>query len=198
MKNIDKMKLYRDLQEEAHRNACVHGWHDKEVSFEQMLLLLHSEISEACEEFRSGKPINEIYFRQSGVDADPQKPEGFPVELADVVIRIMDYCGLVEFDMARFILTSTYAGHFIGSNPTFTEIQDAVCNSDGYEKRDVVGTLVMMHRQISGCDHVRDLCRVLLHIMGYCHLHELALYQAMVMKMKYNRTRPHRHGGKTI
>lgn len=200
MKQIDSLHTFREFQEEAHRNAVEHGWHETPVDLDTAVLLMHSEISEACEEYRAGRPITETYFRQSGVDASPGKPEGFPSELADVVIRIMDYCGLMNFDMVAFILNATYVGHYLEGkgDPTFLEIQEATCVADCREPRSVVQTLLMMHQQLSQTMRPSDLCRVLLHIMGYCHLQKINLEETMRLKMAYNRTRPYRHGGKKI
>lgn len=46
-----------------------------------------AEEIEALEEYRNGHGATEIYFSDSG------KPEGIPTELADVIIRVLDYCG---------------------------------------------------------------------------------------------------------
>lgn len=57
----------------------------------EKLLLVHSEITEAVEEYRGGED-----FRTVVVSADG-KPLGFPTELADAVIRILDLaeaCGI--------------------------------------------------------------------------------------------------------
>lgn len=69
----------------AGENAKEKGWWDKAPSFGEFIALCHSELSEALEEHRNGQPVDLTYV----VDG---KPEGIPVELADVVIRIFDYC----------------------------------------------------------------------------------------------------------
>lgn len=58
----------------------------------QKLLLIHSEISEACEADRKGLMDDKLTHR-SGVE----------VELADAVIRIFDLAGALEFDLGTAI-----------------------------------------------------------------------------------------------
>ncbi len=50
---------------------------------ERKLLLVVSEVAEAQEELRDGHSLTETYYGEGG------KPEGFPTECADVVIRML-------------------------------------------------------------------------------------------------------------
>lgn len=61
------------------------------------LALIHSEISEALEEIRSGHAPAEIYFGENG------KPEGYPVELADAAIRIIDEIDRLGLDAEKVL-----------------------------------------------------------------------------------------------
>lgn len=98
----------RTLQQQAHDNARAKGWWDDQTGADgeldpgaaedrvpEALALIHSEISEALEEFR----------RDAGLDTYVKdgKPEGFGVELADAVIRIFDLCGALDIDLAAAI-----------------------------------------------------------------------------------------------
>lgn len=85
------------IQNEVHETAVKHGWWDKEPSFPETVALVHSELSEALEEYRDGHGTQEIRYDEKG------KPEGIPIELADAIIRILDYCGYAEIDIDEAI-----------------------------------------------------------------------------------------------
>ena len=87
------------LVRKSYANALNKGWHDTHRGVPELLCLIHSEISEALEEHRIGKAPNEIYY--NGVK--PGKPEGIPIELADAIIRIADFCGLHSIDLEEAI-----------------------------------------------------------------------------------------------
>lgn len=90
-----------DMQEQIYKTAEDHGWWEGEPNIPEKLALIHSEVSEALEEYRKGIELDHVYL------ADPKdptsKPEGFGVELADVVIRVLDLCGYLQIDMAELI-----------------------------------------------------------------------------------------------
>jgi len=85
-----------EIKDVVHLNAKNKGWHDTERSFGELIALCHSELSEALEEYRNGKDPDAVYFRED-------KPEGIPIELADVIIRIFDMCGLYQIDIGGAI-----------------------------------------------------------------------------------------------
>lgn len=58
------------------------GW-NKNLILANMLCNLHTEISEAWEEIRNNHGMFEVYYNK-----DNPKPEGFPIELADLAIRL--------------------------------------------------------------------------------------------------------------
>lgn len=109
------MSSLNELAGEIHENAINHGWWDEERGLPEIIALCHSELSEALEEYRAGRPM--IYFpcNAGGVCCeedksascgsrpynpdDPEarcsvqskKPEGIAVEMVDCAIRILDY-----------------------------------------------------------------------------------------------------------
>ena len=74
--------------------------------------LIMSEGAEALEELRSGRSANESYYTDSdgneaprlSVNARPNKPEGVPSEIADIVIRCFDFADEAGFSLITAIL----------------------------------------------------------------------------------------------
>jgi hypothetical protein len=77
---------------ECARIAEEHGWwEDSNRNMGEMLMLVVTELSEAFEEYRKGNLFHMVWYE---TDSDGrQKPEGFLTEIADVMIRLMDFIG---------------------------------------------------------------------------------------------------------
>ena len=93
----------RDIQKAVWRTAEEHGWHGENDTIPVKLLMIHSEVSEALEEYRNTPPESEVSYLYYSVDSD--KPEGFGIELADIVIRVLDLAEMLGIDLTDLILT---------------------------------------------------------------------------------------------
>jgi NTP pyrophosphatase (non-canonical NTP hydrolase) len=83
--------LLKRLSQEAHATTVEHGFPDQ--TFLERMALVHSEVSEAVEEWRNGNDFTEVYYGEG------EKPEGIPIELADVLIRVFDTAGRYSIDL---------------------------------------------------------------------------------------------------
>lgn len=74
--------------------AKDHGWHDEKQSDSECIVLMHAELSEAIEALRRGNK------------QDKHCPDftALEVELADTVIRVFDFAGLRNIDLAGAII----------------------------------------------------------------------------------------------
>ena len=162
--DIAKVTDWQSLVRVAHGMAVEKGWWDDGIAnrpIEDIVNNFHAEVSEAWEEYRAG--------RMATWYADwLQKPEGFFVELADLLIRIADAAGARRIDV----------GEVCFDGPGFS-----VATSKA---------IFILHNLIVKCDfeEVIDEC------LSLAVDNEHDLWATIREKLSYNATRPYRHGGK--
>ena len=86
-----------NLQKEIHKTAREKGFWDQQRNIGELIALCHSELSEALEEIRSGSEPDRILHHGY------MKPEGFPIELADLIIRVLDMAEGLGIDLEKAI-----------------------------------------------------------------------------------------------
>lgn len=91
-----------ELVKNAWQNSENKGFHAIETTFGDRLMLVVSELSEALEDYRRGYSPSEHKYFEVG-DNSTHKPVGIPSEIADVVIRIADLCGVYGIDLEKAV-----------------------------------------------------------------------------------------------
>ena len=85
------------LRDISHEDAKKNGWWDEPRNDGELIALMHSELSEALEALRKDDAQN------------------LAEEMADTIIRILDYCGARDIDIGlavwRKTLTNRTRGH---------------------------------------------------------------------------------------
>jgi NTP pyrophosphatase (non-canonical NTP hydrolase) len=86
------LNTIRDL---VHEWAKEKGWWEKERNKFELIALMHSELSEAVEFLRKKE--------QPAMDDHVPGLTGEAAEMADVIIRIFDYCGAFGIDIGEAV-----------------------------------------------------------------------------------------------
>ena len=107
-----------DLQSTIGDVNRANGWHGDDITPVERLALVMGEASEAIEEIRAGHAVDETYYPRGpwfvrlrewlgrifcGREPKPAKPEGVPSEVADVVIRCLDFADYYGIDLEAMI-----------------------------------------------------------------------------------------------
>lgn len=173
------MTDWNALAKEIHENAVAKGWWETERSWEECRILVVSELAEALEEYRAGRMT--VWFsgwHGSGIapilPETKNKPEGFPIELADAAIRILDWFG-------RDNGSSEYINSLVGRLPV---------DSDPMPLGSVPLCLDWAVQQIYSGEFA------LVVIVALAAGLDIDLEAMIRLKHEYNKTRPYRHGGK--
>lgn len=110
--SVDLGTSVNNMAKIVHETNVKNGFSKFDGDFLGNIALVHSELSEAVEEFRAGMPT--VYFGDDG------KPEGVAIELIDAMIRIMNILTPMGIDIEKCMLVKdTYngtRGHLHGKN----------------------------------------------------------------------------------
>lgn len=192
MKAID----LNTLRDHAYKSACEHGFHDKELSDEHLIMLVITELAEAVDADRKGRKANVNEFNRWQRDFVPRIEEGkirafkedfeaclkdtVEDELADAVIRLLDLAG------HRCISIEPI-------NEDIIEDMEESCKDETFtESIYSISTLPTRYEGIY--DFHVTLNGMITAIFGLAKHLGVDLLWHIEQKMKYNELRPKMHG----
>ncbi|BES63068.1 hypothetical protein [Dysgonomonas capnocytophagoides] len=182
------------LSKEVFEANKAKGFHDVELSNETLLMLVITELSEAVEADRKSKRANlERFLKRietsrsyKGLIPEITPDRAYEViynetikgsieeELADAVIRLLDLAGLRGCDHLKDLLLCPT----VSDKKNFPDNIFAICTDLIYYKYTVSERISF----------------ALLNIEYLCKLLSIDLWQHVSLKLKYNQTRPIKHG----
>jgi len=106
--------MINKLAKKVHQNSKSKGFFDSDKNIGEMLMLIVTEVSEACEADRKGKYFNQGVLKIDevmGIECETSFmwkfgnhiKDTFEDELADVMIRVMDLAEFKGIDLEKHI-----------------------------------------------------------------------------------------------
>ena len=195
-----------EFAREVHANAVAHGWWETERDPAEIIALIHSEWSEALEEYRAGRPMlwhecmdeglapedrpvvceqcTDCYYYGKECEHRGKKPEGIAVELIDGCIRIFDFAAhekvLLKFDEIKSLQKSLPI--LIADLHYYTS---SALNAIEKSGKIIVPGYISVWLGAAVYD-----------VFRYIRVQGISPEKIMLEKHEYNKTRPYRHGGK--
>ena len=175
------------LATELHSAAVEKGFWGVEDAEIKHIAKMHSELSEAIQEDRCGRPM--LYVDDIEVEAritdpamfDGRKPEGVAVELADFVMMALDLCAKEEYALPS-------------GDPHGWLLYDE-CNDDALRDSGLWTLVCALHMEL--CNIVYNLNvapKAICMVHEWLRVHGVDLLGIIRLKMEYNKSRPALHG----
>lgn len=181
-----------DLVSNSYRVARQHGFHDDYHSPAHYMMLVLSEIGEMVEADRKNRRFDIEKYRNA-FDSDivmfeKYVKDTFEDEMADVVIRLCDFCGSLNVlpqmndvmvdmsdEFAKFFGDKSICEQCFALSSMVVDVERASYDADDSEMRKRLGSTLSF-------------------IFEMANYHGIDLLWHVDRKMEYNESRPRRHG----
>ena len=180
----------------AYDTACGHGFHDVELSDQHMLMLVIGEIGEMVEADRKSRRVklhgddldNTLRFNDFAPTFEHFVKDTLEDELADVVIRLCDFCG------KRGLMPMMSGSGVLEMQDEFSDIfgRMSICEQCFSLSSLVVGMSKYADKKVM--EH--DLGMIFSFCFEFARFHGIDLEWHIEQKMRYNESRPPKHGKK--
>ena len=181
-----------DLVSNSYRVAHEHGFHDDYHSPAHYMMLVLSEIGEMVEADRKNRHADVAFYTTSsglGISAfESLIKDTFEDEMADVVIRLCDFCGSLNVlpqindvmvdmsdEFAKFFGDKSICEQCFALSSMVVDVERASYDADDSEMRKRLGSTLSF-------------------IFEMANYHGIDLLWHVDRKMEYNESRPRRHG----
>ena len=181
-----------DLVSNSYRVARQHGFHDDYHSPAHYMMLVLSEIGEMVEADRKNRRFDMEKYRNA-FDSDivmfeKYVKDTFEDEMADVLIRLCDFCGSLNVlpqmndvmvdmsdEFAKFFGDKSICEQCFALSSMVVDVERASYDADDSEMRKRLGSTLSF-------------------IFEMANYHGIDLLWHVDRKMEYNESRPRRHG----
>lgn len=203
------MKTMAEWAKEIHENAVAHGWWEEDRTISEVCALIHSELSEALEEARAARPMMYVMDEYNGEYIQnpkyfgAKKPEGIAVELADAVIRMLDwmaYCGqeyrldYVEEQGERIAAGYARSETEPEELPEFIAYLHDMVSVIHLRLMDINKVRWSRRKKKRQTEAMAAAGSVVFLVNGWLRMKGVQLKEVMEIKHRYNKTRPYKHG----
>jgi len=193
----------KELSKEIHEGNAKRGFWDDERSLSEVLILIRTEMSEAVESDRKGIRFNlpfnkederitrQELYKYRTIDNEEFNPIHFKTyvkdtvedELADVIIRILDLPSspVKEVDWVKFF---SYYNYWDSKKISIPFSIYSLAEWFNY------------YMPYSFDYDIEQLSHSLVFVLNYCKGNNIDIWWHVREKLKYNATRPYKHGKK--
>ena len=211
------MIINNDLRNEVYINNLLHGYWDDWRTLDQLLDNILGEVKEVEQELVASEDSlrmdpNVVYYKLN----NPDKPEGAPTELSDIIIFVLDYFGdgyippdidssskpedypipidiipeylEIDEDKLQQIIGSIKPS-YVFQNLVVHEIDAAISLARLYDLENRMGKKIEKNSETVSY----QLHRIIKVVLEFCYIYGIDIDKELRRKIDYNNSRPYKY-----